>query len=91
MTNFPEELRAAAADSAHRPAARLDDAPSYAALEFRDTLDLLADDKIDATPAFVPTVALVGVETAFDALANRRARQDRHRPPNPRWPIARAL
>ena len=42
----------------------------YGPLEFRNTLHLLADGKIDATPLVTGTVGLAGVETAFDALAN---------------------
>ena len=41
----------------------------YGPLEFRDTLHLLADGKIDASPLVTGTVGLDGVATAFDALA----------------------
>ena len=42
----------------------------YGPLEFHDTLHLLADGKIDASPLVTGTVGLAGVEAAFDALAN---------------------
>lgn len=42
----------------------------YGPLEFRDTLHLLADGKIDATPLVTGTVGLDGVGNAFDALAD---------------------
>lgn len=42
----------------------------YKPLEFRDTLHLLADGKIDATPLVTGTVGLDGVATAFDTLAH---------------------
>ena len=41
----------------------------YGPLEFRDTLHLLADGKIDATPLVTGTVGLNGVDAAFTALA----------------------
>lgn len=41
----------------------------YGPLEFRDTLHMLADGKIDAGPLVTGTVGLDGVEAAFDALA----------------------
>jgi len=40
----------------------------YSPLEFRDTLHLLADGKVDASPFVTGTVGLNGVEGAFDAL-----------------------
>jgi threonine dehydrogenase-like Zn-dependent dehydrogenase len=42
----------------------------YTPLEFRDTLHLLAEGKIDPTPLLTGKVGLDGVEAAFDALAN---------------------
>lgn len=42
----------------------------YAPLEFRDTLHLLADGKIDATRLVTGTVGLDGVANAFDALTD---------------------
>lgn len=42
----------------------------YSPLEFRDTLHLLADGKIDPAPLVTGTVGLAGVEGAFEALAN---------------------
>ena len=42
----------------------------YTPLEFRDTLHLLADGKVDAAPMVTGTVGLAGVETAFTALAD---------------------
>jgi len=42
----------------------------YTPLEFRDTLHLLAEGKVDATPVVTGTVGLPGVEAAFDALGN---------------------
>jgi threonine dehydrogenase-like Zn-dependent dehydrogenase len=42
----------------------------YTPLEFRDTLHLLADGKVDATPIVTGKVGLEGVESAFDALAD---------------------
>jgi threonine dehydrogenase-like Zn-dependent dehydrogenase len=41
----------------------------YTPLEFRDTLHMLAEGKVDATPVVTGTVGLSGVEGAFDALA----------------------
>jgi threonine dehydrogenase-like Zn-dependent dehydrogenase len=41
----------------------------YTPLEFRDTLHMLAEGKVDATPIVTGTVGLSGVEGAFDALA----------------------
>jgi threonine dehydrogenase-like Zn-dependent dehydrogenase len=40
----------------------------YTPLEFRDTLYLLADGKLDGSPLITGTVGLGGVATAFDAL-----------------------
>lgn len=42
----------------------------YTPLEFRDTLHLLGDGKLDASPIVTGTVGLPGVEAAFDALAD---------------------
>lgn len=42
----------------------------YGPLEFRDTLHLLADGKIDASALVTGTVGLDGVATAFDVLAS---------------------
>ena len=41
----------------------------YTPLEFRDTLNLLADGKVDAAPLVTGTVGLDGVASAFDELA----------------------
>lgn len=40
----------------------------YTPLEFRDTLHLLADGKVNATPIVTGTVGLEGVDTAFEVL-----------------------
>lgn len=42
----------------------------YLPLEFRDTLHMLADGKVDAAPLITGTVGLPGVEDAFTALAS---------------------
>jgi threonine dehydrogenase-like Zn-dependent dehydrogenase len=42
----------------------------YTPLEFRDTLHMLADGKLDPAPLHTGTVGLAGVETAFAALAD---------------------
>jgi threonine dehydrogenase-like Zn-dependent dehydrogenase len=42
----------------------------YTPLEFRDTLHLLAEGKVDATPVVTGTVGLAGVAAAFAALAD---------------------
>ena len=42
----------------------------YTPLEFRDTLHMLADGKLDAAPLLTGVVGLEGVASAFDALAN---------------------
>ncbi len=42
----------------------------YTPLEFRDTLHMLADGEVDASPMVTGTVGLAGVERAFDALAD---------------------
>ena len=42
-------------------------------LEFRDTLHMLADGKVDVTPLITGTVGLAGVEAAFDALGDPEA------------------
>jgi threonine dehydrogenase-like Zn-dependent dehydrogenase len=43
---------------------------AYTPLEFRDTLHLLAEGKVDPRPLMTGEVGLDGVETAFDALAD---------------------
>jgi threonine dehydrogenase-like Zn-dependent dehydrogenase len=45
----------------------------YTPLEFRDTLHLLADGKVDATPVITGVVGLGGVDNAFSALADPEA------------------
>ena len=42
----------------------------YTPPEFRETLHMLAEGKIDPRPLITGTVGLAGVETAFDALAD---------------------
>jgi threonine dehydrogenase-like Zn-dependent dehydrogenase len=42
----------------------------YTPLEFRDTLHMLADGKVDPRPLITGTVGLDGVEAAFDALGD---------------------
>ena len=42
----------------------------YSPVEFRDTLHMLADKTLNATPLVTGTVGLDGVESAFAALAN---------------------
>lgn len=42
----------------------------YGPLELRDTLHMLADGKIDATPLDTGTVGLDGVADAFDTLTD---------------------
>lgn len=42
----------------------------YNPLEFRDTLHMLADGKVDARPLLTGTVGLAGVDQAFEALGN---------------------
>jgi threonine dehydrogenase-like Zn-dependent dehydrogenase len=42
----------------------------YTPLEFRDTLHMLADGKVDPRPLITGTVGLAGVAAAFDALAS---------------------
>ena len=42
----------------------------YSPLEFRDTLQMLADGKVDPRPLITATVGLEGVGPAFDALAH---------------------
>ena len=42
----------------------------YTPLEFRDTLHMLAEGKVDATPLVTGTVGLEGVDGAFDALGD---------------------
>ena len=41
----------------------------YGPLEFRDTLHMLADGRVNAAPIVTGTVGLPGVETAFDELS----------------------
>jgi threonine dehydrogenase-like Zn-dependent dehydrogenase len=43
---------------------------AYTPLEFRDTLRMLADGKVDPRPLITGTVGLDGVSTAFDALGD---------------------
>jgi threonine dehydrogenase-like Zn-dependent dehydrogenase len=45
----------------------------YTPLEFRDTLYMLAEGKVDVTPLITGTVGLPGVEAAFDALGDPEA------------------
>ena len=45
----------------------------YTPLEFRDTLHMLAEGKVDVTPLITGTVGLNGVENAFDALGDPEA------------------
>jgi threonine dehydrogenase-like Zn-dependent dehydrogenase len=45
----------------------------YTPLELRDTLHMLADGKVDATPLITGTVGLDGVAAAFDALGDPEA------------------
>ena len=45
----------------------------YTPLEFRDTLYMLADGKVNAGPLVTGTVGLQGVEAAFDALGDPEA------------------
>jgi threonine dehydrogenase-like Zn-dependent dehydrogenase len=42
----------------------------YSPLEFRDTLHMLAEGKVDPRPLITGTVGLDGVASAFDALAH---------------------
>jgi threonine dehydrogenase-like Zn-dependent dehydrogenase len=42
----------------------------YTPLEFRDTLHMLAEGKVDAAPVVTGTVGLPGVASAFDALGD---------------------
>ncbi len=44
--------------------------PGYAPLELRDTLHLLAEGEVDASPQVTGTVGLDGVAGAFAALAS---------------------
>jgi threonine dehydrogenase-like Zn-dependent dehydrogenase len=44
----------------------------YTPLEFRDTLQMLAEGKVNAAPIATGTVGLPGVEAAFDVLADPR-------------------
>jgi threonine dehydrogenase-like Zn-dependent dehydrogenase len=45
----------------------------YTPLEFRDTLMMLAEGKVDAARIVTGTVGLAGVEGAFDALGDPEA------------------
>jgi threonine dehydrogenase-like Zn-dependent dehydrogenase len=45
----------------------------YTPMEFRDTLHMLADGKVDVTPLITGTVGLAGVANAFDALGDPEA------------------
>src|SRR4051794_25279169 len=45
----------------------------YTPLEFRDTLHMLAEGKVDPAPLVTGTVGLPGVANAFDALGNPEA------------------
>jgi len=45
----------------------------YTPMEFRDTLHMLADGKVDVTPLVTGTVGLAGVDAAFDALKDAEA------------------
>jgi threonine dehydrogenase-like Zn-dependent dehydrogenase len=45
----------------------------YTPLEFRDTLHMLAEGKVDPRPLITGTVGLDGVDGAFEALANPEA------------------
>ena len=45
----------------------------YTPLEFRDTLHMLADGKVDVAPLITGTVGLSGVAAAFDALGDPEA------------------
>jgi threonine dehydrogenase-like Zn-dependent dehydrogenase len=42
----------------------------YTPLEFRDTLHMLAEGKVNAAPIVTGTIGLAGVESAFDALGD---------------------
>jgi threonine dehydrogenase-like Zn-dependent dehydrogenase len=42
----------------------------YTPLEFRDTLQMLAEGKLDPTPLITGKVGLEGVDAAFSALGN---------------------
>jgi threonine dehydrogenase-like Zn-dependent dehydrogenase len=45
----------------------------YTPMEFRDTLHMLADGKVDVTPLITGTVGLNGVDNAFQALGDPEA------------------
>jgi threonine dehydrogenase-like Zn-dependent dehydrogenase len=45
----------------------------YTPIEFRDSLHLLADGKVDATPIVTGVVGLAGVDAAFTALGDPEA------------------
>ena len=54
---------------------------AYTPLEYRDTLHMLAEGKVDASPLVTGTVGLDGVERAFEAAGRgRHPRQDPDRP-----------
>jgi threonine dehydrogenase-like Zn-dependent dehydrogenase len=42
----------------------------YTPLEFRDTLHMLAEGKVNAAPLLTGVVGLAGVDSAFTALGN---------------------
>ncbi|MEO6712180.1 MAG: alcohol dehydrogenase, partial [Mycobacteriales bacterium] len=46
---------------------------AYTPLEFRDTLHMLAEGKVNAAPLVTGEVGLAGVDRAFDALADPEA------------------
>jgi len=45
----------------------------YTPMEFRDTLHMLADGKVDVSPLITGSVGLDGVDNAFDALGDPEA------------------
>jgi threonine dehydrogenase-like Zn-dependent dehydrogenase len=45
----------------------------YTPLEFRDTLQMLAEGKVDPSPLITGKVGLDGVDAAFDALGDPEA------------------
>ena len=49
----------------------------YTRLEFRDTLHMLAEGKMNAAPLVAGVVGLDGVATAFDALGDPEAHTPR--------------
>jgi threonine dehydrogenase-like Zn-dependent dehydrogenase len=46
---------------------------AYTPLDFRDTLHMLAEGKLNAKPLVTAVVGLEGVDAAFDALADPEA------------------